>query len=241
MKIRKFKNGNIDLKIEKGDKTPIGTENLKLSFKENLVNNLGFNFIKEDNECLIFQKLENEGIYKVDNKIISDFYKGYNVKLIYTKPENNKESKNNKENNKKDLDVKEIVKDKDFLSKKSKNFTKNDVPVINYLLKTAEYHKDVCAGLASVQIGYHVRALVYKENDRFKIMLNPVIKALSKSTYEAEEGCLSLEGTRKVKRHTSIQVMFQERPNKNYVTKIFTGYVAEIIQHEIDHLNGKLI
>lgn len=138
--------------------------------------------------------------------------------------------------------IKEIVKDIDFLKQKSEDFSfETDKDLIQDLLDTAEYHRTNCAGLAAPQIGIHKRAIVILTNAGFKPMLNPVIfwKDL-KSKYNAVEGCLSLDGEREVKRFRRIKVKYINE-NRITIIKQFDGYQAQIIQHEVDHLNGILI
>ena len=138
--------------------------------------------------------------------------------------------------------IKEIVKDVEFLKQKSEDFNfETDKDLIQDLLDTAEHHGINCVGLAAPQIGVRKRAIVVLTNAGFKPMLNPVIfwKDL-KSKYNAIEGCLSLDGERETKRFRRIKVKYT---NENGITiiKQFDGYQAQIIQHEVDHLNGILI
>lgn len=138
--------------------------------------------------------------------------------------------------------IKEIVKDVEFLKQKSEDFNfATDKDLIQDLLDTAKYHSVKCVGLAAPQIGVHKRAIVVLINTGFRPMLNPVIfwKDL-KSKYNTVEGCLSLDEERETKRFRKIKVKYI---NENGVTiiKQFDGYQAQIIQHEIDHLNGILI
>lgn len=138
--------------------------------------------------------------------------------------------------------IKEIVKDIEFLKQKSEDFNfETDKDLIQDLLDTAKHHGANCVGLAAPQIGVHKRAIVVLMNTGFVPMLNPVIfwKDL-KSKYNTVEGCLSLDGERETKRFHRIKVKYT---NKNGVTMIwpFDGRQAQIIQHEVDHLNGILI
>ena len=138
--------------------------------------------------------------------------------------------------------IKEIVKDVEFLKQKSEDFDfETDKDLIQDLLDTAEHRGINCVGLAAPQIGIHKRAIVVLTNAGFKPMLNPVIfwKDL-KSKYNAIEGCLSLDGEREVKRFRRIKVKYTNE-NKATIIKQFDGYQAQIIQHEVDHLNGILI
>lgn len=137
--------------------------------------------------------------------------------------------------------VKEIVKDLNFLSQQSGSFNPNhDYHIIQDLLDTTEAHKENCAGLAAVQIGYHVRAIVVKINGKFVPFTNPVYSKLGAKTYSVEEGCLSVEGRHLVKRSQVIMLSY-DGPNGKRKYQKFNGYTAQIIQHEVDHLNGVLI
>lgn len=137
--------------------------------------------------------------------------------------------------------VKEIVKDIDILTKESEPFVfGEDDDLIQDMIGTANEHSDRCVGLAAVQIGVHKRAVLVKIGDEFVPMINPIIIKRSPQTYVTHEGCLSLDGTRTVKRHKSVFVVYRGL-DRIRVYKKFTGFEAEIIQHEIDHLNGVLI
>ena len=117
---------------------------------------------------------------------------------------------------------------------------KEDKQLYIDLLETANFHKEKCVGLSAVQIGEHKRAVCVLIGNNFELIINPLVISKSKETYETEEGCLSLEGTRKVKRHEWIEVFYSSRNGKTKKQK-FYGYTAEILQHEIDHCNGVLI
>ena len=142
--------------------------------------------------------------------------------------------------------VREIVKGNtqagiEFLTTKSiLSNPKADTQLYQDLIETAEAHREDCVGLSAVQIGEHKRAVVVLINDKFELFINPVIVGKSSETFETEEGCLSLEGTRKVIRNKSVTVIFTTRTGKTRKQK-FTGFVAQILQHEIDHCNGVLI
>lgn len=137
--------------------------------------------------------------------------------------------------------IKKIVKDEYFLVKKSYKFVfGEDDHIITDLIDTANAHKGICSGLAAVQIGYYKRAIVVKIKDNFIPFINPVIVKRSVDTYATVEGCLSLEGQRDVRRHKYIVVRFTNRNGKTD-TRTYSGYVAQIIQHECDHLDGILI
>ena len=108
------------------------------------------------------------------------------------------------------------------------------------MLDTANAHKDRCAGLACIQIGVPKRVILVRQGDKFVPYINPMIVDKSARTYVAEEGCLSVDGLRKVKRHYSIKLIYTDRNGKTRSGN-FNGFAAEIIQHECDHLNGILI
>ena len=135
--------------------------------------------------------------------------------------------------------VREIMRDEAFLSQKAKPATLEDLPVAQDLLDTLTAHKDGCVGMAANMIGVCNRIIVFDNKGKYMVMFNPEIIKKS-GPYEAEEGCLSLTGTRKAKRWQSIKVQYQ---NEQFQTrfKTFTGWTAQIIQHEIDHCEGILI
>ena len=135
--------------------------------------------------------------------------------------------------------VREIMRDEAFLSQKAEPSTLKDLPVAQDLLDTLTAHKDGCVGMAANMIGVCKRIIVFDNEGTYMVMFNPEIIRKS-GPYEAEEGCLSLTGTRKAKRWQSIKVQYQ---NEQFQTrfKTFTGWTAQIIQHEIDHCEGVLI
>lgn len=137
--------------------------------------------------------------------------------------------------------VKEIVKDTDILTQISEPFVfGKDDGVIKDMLDTAAEHEENCVGLAAIQIGVAKRVILVFNGSAFIPMFNPQIIGRSKETYMTEEECLSLEGKREVKRHRSITVIFQNS-KKKFERKQYSGLMAQIIQHECDHLNGILI
>ena len=135
--------------------------------------------------------------------------------------------------------IRPIMKDPIFLAQKSVPATKEDLQVAQDLLDTLIAHKDGCVGMAANMIGISKRIIAFDNEGKYMVMFNPEIVKRSEP-YEAEEGCLSLPGTRKAKRYRSIKVQYQ---NEQFQTrfKTFTGWTAQIIQHEIDHCNGVLI
>ena len=135
--------------------------------------------------------------------------------------------------------VKEIMKDTAFLSQKAEPATQEDMSAAEDLLETLEAHRDGCVGMAANMIGINKRIIAFNNEGKYMVMFNPEIIKKS-GQYEAEEGCLSLPGTRKTKRWKSIKVQFQ---NEKFQVRLktFTGWTAQIIQHEIDHCQGILI
>ena len=135
--------------------------------------------------------------------------------------------------------IKPIVRDPIFLSQKSAPATVLDLPTAQDLRDTLQAHRDGCVGMAANMIGVAKRIIIFDDNGSTMVMFNPEIVKCS-GAYEAEEGCLSLSGTRRAKRYRSIKVQYQ---NERFETRLktYTGFTAQIIQHEIDHLGGVLI
>ncbi len=132
-----------------------------------------------------------------------------------------------------------IVKDQIFLAQKSEPATADDLGTAKDLLDTLMAHREGCVGMAANMIGVSRRIIVFDNEGEYMTMFNPeIIK--SSGAYEAEEGCLSLTGTRKSKRYRSIKVQYQNEAMQVRL-KTFTGWTAQIIQHEVDHCNGVLI
>jgi len=137
--------------------------------------------------------------------------------------------------------VKELMHDPVFLAGKSEEATKDDLAVAQDLLDTLMAHKESCVGMAANMIGVRKRIIAFVCDDgSYMTMFNPVILKKEKP-FETEEGCLSLlGGPRKCKRYQSIKVQYQTADMKIRV-KTFSGFAAQIIQHEIDHCDGILI
>ena len=133
----------------------------------------------------------------------------------------------------------EICRDEAFLAQKAEPAAADDLGTAQDLLDTLIAHKDGCVGMAANMIGVNKRIIAFDNEGEYTVMLNPVIVKKS-GAYEAEEGCLSLTGTRKTKRFRSIKVQWQNEKLQTRL-KTFTGWTAEIIQHEIDHCEGILI
>ena len=136
--------------------------------------------------------------------------------------------------------VRELIHDPIFLAQKSAPATIDDLEVAQDLLDTLTFHKEGCVGMAANMIGVTKRIIVFDNEGSYMTMLNPVILKAS-DLYETEEGCLSLlGGPRKCKRYKKIKVQYQNLQMQTRI-KTFSGWTAQIIQHEIDHCNGVLI
>lgn len=135
--------------------------------------------------------------------------------------------------------VKEIMKDPLFLARRSLPATPEDIGIGRDLLDTLEANRAGCVGMAANMIGQLKRIIVFDNEGAAMLMFNPEIVKCSGS-YETEEGCLSLSGTRKTKRFKTIKVQYQNEKFQQRI-KTFEGWTAQIIQHEIDHCNGILI
>ena len=140
--------------------------------------------------------------------------------------------------------IKELMHDPIFLAGKSEPATKEDIPVACDLLETLVAHREGCVGMAANMIGVRKRIIAFLDESgrtpTYTVMLNPEI-VKKDSAYDTEEGCLSLlGGPRKCKRYKTIKVKFQTLEMKTHI-KNFSGWTAQIIQHEVDHCNGILI
>ncbi len=135
--------------------------------------------------------------------------------------------------------VREIMKDEAFLCRKAEVATADDLATAQDLLDTLSAHRNGCVGMAANMIGVNKRIIVFDNEGQYMVMFNPEI-IRKDGSYQAEEGCLSLAGTRKARRWNSIKVRYQnEKLQLRY--RSFTGWTAQIIQHEIDHCEGILI
>ena len=135
--------------------------------------------------------------------------------------------------------IRDICKDEAFLARKAEPATQDDIQVATDLLETLEHHKDGCVGMAANMIGVNKRIIAFDNEGTYMVMFNPEIIKKS-GPYDAEEGCLSLIGTRPARRWQSIKVRWQ---NEQFQTRLktFTGWTAQIIQHEVDHCEGIII
>ena len=136
--------------------------------------------------------------------------------------------------------VKELVHDPILLARKSQQATKEDLEAARDLLDTLKAHRETCVGMAANMIGVYKNIIAFDSERDYMVMLNPVI-VKGTGEYEAMEGCVSLlGGPRKARRFQKIKVQYQTL-DFSVRLKTFTGWTAQIIQHEIDHCNGVLI
>lgn len=135
--------------------------------------------------------------------------------------------------------IRTICKDEEFLAQKAQPATSEDLPVAADLLETLEHHKDGCVGMAANMIGVNKRIIAFDNEGSYMVMFNPVILQRS-GPYQTEEGCLSLTGVRPTKRWKTIKVQWQNEKFQQRIKK-FTGWTAQIIQHEVDHCEGIII
>ena len=135
--------------------------------------------------------------------------------------------------------IRPIVHDPVFLAQASSEATAEDLPIAEDLIDTLRANLDRCVGMAANMIGKKKRIIVMAKGPMVVTMINPEILS-GFEEYETEEGCLSLEGKRKTKRYRSIRLKWQDMQMKEHIGTL-DGFQAQIVQHEIDHCNGKLI
>ena len=135
--------------------------------------------------------------------------------------------------------IREICKDDFFLSQKAEPATASDLEIAQDLLDTLTAHKDGCVGMAANMIGVKKNIIVVASGPFQFAMVNPVITKKT-GAYQVEEGCLSLDGTRPCTRYQEIEVDYLDQHFKKQHGK-YSGWVAQIIQHEVDHCNGVVI
>jgi len=136
--------------------------------------------------------------------------------------------------------IRPIVTDIFSLNRKALPATKEDLGTARDLMDTLLANHDRCVGMAANMIGVNKRIIVISLGGFPLVMLNPVIIKRSKETYEAEEGCLSLAGVRNTLRHETIEVSYQDMAFQTH-RQTYSGFTAQIIQHEVDHCEGILI
>ena len=135
--------------------------------------------------------------------------------------------------------IQPIMKDPIFLGGKSEPATQADLQVSQDLLDTLAAHREGCVGMAANMIGVRKRIIVFDNEGTDMVMFNPVILK-KEGQYDTEEGCLSLPGIRPTKRWNKIKLQYQNAAFQTRI-KTFSGWTAQIIQHEIDHCDGILI
>ena len=135
--------------------------------------------------------------------------------------------------------VRPLMTDTVFLAQKALPADAGDIAVADDLLDTLKAHEDGCVGMAANMIGVNKRIIAFDNQGGYMVMFNPEIVKRA-GPYEAEEGCLSLSGTRRARRWESIKVRWQNEKFQERI-KTFTGWTAQIIQHEIDHCEGIII
>lgn len=135
--------------------------------------------------------------------------------------------------------VKQIVRDIFFLSQKSEPATREDLQTGKDLQDTLQANRDHCVGMAANMIGVKKNIIIVNMGLWDVVMFNPVIVSKS-GLYETEEGCLSLDGVRKTTRYQNIEVAYQDFSWKKQRLKL-NGWTAQIVQHEMDHLSGRII
>ena len=135
--------------------------------------------------------------------------------------------------------VREIMRDVEFLKQPSRAATAEDIIIADDLMETLKANADKCVGMAANMIGESVCIIAVEDGGAYLEMFNPRILRRS-DPFDTEEGCLSLSGARKTRRYREIKVQWQTREFKTRI-KNFSGWTAQIIQHEIDHLSGIII
>ena len=135
--------------------------------------------------------------------------------------------------------IKPIVRDVFFLGQKSEPATRQDLSVGQDLQDTLIANRDRCVGMAANMIGVKKRIIIVNIGIMNLVMYNPVI-VWKDTPYETEEGCLSLDGVRKTTRYQNIEVEYLDSSWKKHRQK-FSGWTAQIVQHEADHLEGRII
>lgn len=135
--------------------------------------------------------------------------------------------------------IRPIMRDVLFLNQKCEQATEADKQVVQDLLDTLKANEEACVGMAANMIGVKKRIIAVNMGFANIPMINPVIVKKS-GPYETEEGCLSLLGVRKTNRYKDIEVEFMDAGFKKQRQK-YSGWIAQIIQHEIDHCDGIVI
>ncbi len=136
--------------------------------------------------------------------------------------------------------IRPINRDTAILSRRSQPAGKEDLTVARDLLDTLKAHSEGCVGMAANMIGINKRIIAIFAGPVPIVMINPIMRSHSAETYETEEGCLSLDGARKTTRYKSIEIEYMDMMMKKQ-RSTYSGFTAQIIQHEMDHCNGIII
>ena len=136
--------------------------------------------------------------------------------------------------------IRPINRDISILSRRSQPASKDDLAAARDLLDTLKAHADGCVGMAANMIGVNKRIIAVFAGPVPVVMINPIMRSHSSESYETEEGCLSLDGVRKTTRFHSIEIEYSDMMMKKH-RNTYTGFTAQIIQHEMDHCNGIII
>lgn len=136
--------------------------------------------------------------------------------------------------------IREIMHEEAFLKQLSVPATKEDVNIAQDLIDTLAAHKERCVGMAANMIGVLKNIIIVNTGNETIVMMNPEIVKTSAKRYKVDEGCLSLEGERETERFESVEVKYRDTEWNKQKQK-FSGFTAQIIQHEIDHCKGILI
>ena len=135
--------------------------------------------------------------------------------------------------------IRKIIKDV-FIFRKAEPAERADLQTAVDLADTLRANSDICVGMAANMIGINKRIIAFYAGPMIMVILNPRIISRSFESYEAEESCLSLDGVRKALRYREIEVEFYDLSFRKH-RQSFSGFTAQIIQHEIDHCDGKVI
>lgn len=133
-----------------------------------------------------------------------------------------------------------VITDISFLEQKAFPALKEDIEIALKLKEALRENKERCVGMAANMIGYNKAIIVFEDNNEYVLMLNPKIISHSVEYYKTKERCLSLNGERETIRYKKIKVEYEDLDFKKRI-KTYVDFTAQIIQHEIDHLNGKII
>jgi peptide deformylase len=136
--------------------------------------------------------------------------------------------------------IRNLCRDDKFLSLKGEEASIKDKQIGIDLVDTLAFHQSTCVGMAANMIGENKRIIAFFDNKKIILMYNPIILRYYGNVYETSEGCLCHNGSKKTKRYEKIQVTYLDKDFKK-LTKTFTGFTSQIIQHEMDHLEGILI